>query len=136
MQAKKNTRRKREQPVKRLTLPSLKKSWKELGGKVGVLLLFLFGGYYVFFLGPQLALPNAYLKAQEVFAQHRSNLLENRTALVELARLSATTSDLANKETELLGKLQKTNEDGLVSVESNRRIPFVPGASNEFLDFL
>ena len=71
-----------------LKLSSLKRVWKEFGVKILVLLLVLFGGYYIFFLAPKLALPNAYIKMQEIFAEHRANLVQNRIALVELARLS------------------------------------------------
>ena len=66
----------------------LKRAWREFGIKVIVLLLILFGGYYIFFLAPKLALPNAYIRMQEMFAEHRANLVQNRIALVELARLS------------------------------------------------
>ncbi|MDP3991870.1 MAG: hypothetical protein Q8P66_03185, partial [Candidatus Colwellbacteria bacterium] len=79
--------RKSTQLKSRLKLSSLKKAWREFGVKVIVLLLVLFGGYYVFFLAPKLALPNAYIKMQETFVGHRTNLVQNRIALVELARL-------------------------------------------------
>lgn len=119
-----------------LKLLLLKKIWGKFGIKVILLLLVLFGGYYIFFLAPKLALPNAYLKAQEVFAQHRANLVQNRVALVELARLSADSSDLFNKEAELLQKLQQTNTEGVQSLEKNKKLPYVAGTPNELLDFL
>lgn len=128
--------RKSTQLKSRLKLPPLKKVWGEFGVKVIVLLLVLFGGYYIFFLAPKLALPNAYLKAQEVFAEHRANLVQNRVVLVELARLSPNSADLFNKEAELLQKLQETNTEGIKSLEENQKLPYVAGAPNELLDFL
>jgi len=98
--------------------------------------LFLFGGYYVFFLAPKLALPNAYLQAQKIFAEHRTNLVQNRVALVELARLSLNSATFSNKETELLQKLRETNEKGIQFLEEDQKLPSVSGAPNEFLDFL
>ena len=114
----------------------LKKAWREFGVKVVVLLLVLFGGYYIFFLAPKLALPNAYIRMQEMFAEHRANLVQNRIALVELARLSPNSADFFNKETELLRQLQETNTNGIKSLEGNQKLPYVAGAPNELLDFL
>lgn len=114
----------------------LKKAWREFGVKVVVLLLVLFGGYYIFFLAPKLALPNAYIKMQEIFTEHRTNLVQNRIALVELARLSPDSADFFNKESELLHQLQETNANGIKSLEGNRKLPRVAGAPNALLDFL
>jgi len=114
----------------------LKNIWGAFGVKIIILLLVLFGGYYVFFLAPKLALPKAYLKAQEVFAEHKTNLVQNRIALVELARLSSNSDNLFNEETELLSQLQQTNEKGIKSLEKNQKLPHIVGAPNESLDFL
>jgi hypothetical protein len=114
----------------------LKKVWREFGVKVIMLLLVLFGGYYIFFLAPKLALPNAYIKMQEIFTEHRANLVQNRIALVELARLSPNSANLSNKEAELLRQLQETNTNGIKSLEGNQKLPRVAGAPNELLDFL
>lgn len=101
-----------------------------------MLLLVLFGGYYIFFLGPKFALSNAYLKTQDVFAEHKANLVQNRLTLVELAHLSPSSADLFNKEAELLQKLQKTNTEGVKSLDKNNKLPHVRGAPSELLDFL
>ncbi|MCH8244730.1 hypothetical protein IIB97_02495, partial [Patescibacteria group bacterium] len=103
--------------------------------KIIVLLVILFAGYYILFLAPRLALPNAYLEAQKIFAEHRTNLVENRVALVELARLSVDSADLFNKEIGLLGKLQETNKVGIQSLEKNQKLPRVAGLS-EFTNAL
>lgn len=116
-------------------LSSPKKVWGEVGAKVTVLLLVIFGGYYIFFLAPRLALPNAYLQAQKVLAEHRINLLQNRIALVELAHLSPNSADLFNKEAQLLQQLQQTNTDGIKSLGEKQKFQPVLGVPNEFLDF-
>ena len=104
--------------------------------KLTLFSLLLFGGYYVFFLAPKLALPNAYLQTHKIFAEHRTNLVQNRVALVELARLSLDSATSSNKETELLQKLRETNEKGIQFLEEDQKLPSVSGAPNEFLDFL
>lgn len=114
----------------------LQNLWKAFGVKVIILLIVFFAGYYIFFLAPKLALPNAYLKAQEIFEEHKANLVQNRIAIVELARLTPNSADLFNKEAELLGQLQQTNENGIKSLEKNQKLPRVAGAPSEFIDFL
>jgi len=98
--------------------------------RVIALLLILFAGYYILFLAPRLALPNAYLEAQKIFAEHRTNLVQNRIALVELAQLSVSVTDLFNKEMDLLAKLQETNKIGIQSLEKNQQLPRVAGLSD------
>ena len=113
-----------------------KKVWGTFGVKIIVFLLVLFGGYYLFFLAPKLALPNAYLKAQELFAERKANLTQNRVALVELARLSPRSANLFGEETALLQKLQETNTKGKESMQGSQKLPYVVGTSNAFIDFL
>lgn len=104
--------------------------------KVVALLLIFLGLYYILFLAPKIALPNAFLESQAVFAEHRTNLVQNRIALVELARLSPNSADIFNKEAELLKKLQATNEQGIKLLEENKELPSVAGVGNGFLYFL
>ncbi|MCH7828248.1 hypothetical protein IH982_00020 [Patescibacteria group bacterium] len=114
-------------------LKLLKQERRFLGlslAKVIALLVILFAGYYVLFLAPRLALPNAYLETQKIFAEHRTNLVQNRVALVELAQLSIGAADLFNKEMNLLQKLQETNKVGLQSLKENQQLPRVAGLSN------
>ncbi len=115
---------------------SLKKICREFGFKIIILLLVFFGGYYIFFLAPKLALPNAYLEAQEIFAEHKTNLIQNRVILMELARLTLNSDNLFNKEADLLQQLRETNEKGIRSLEKNQKLPYIAGAPNKFLDFL
>jgi len=119
-----------------LKLFPFKKVWKEFGLKVIIFLLVLFGGYYIFFLAPKLALPNAYLETQKIFTEHKTNLVQNRVILIELAQLTENSDNLFNKETKLLQQLQETNEKGIGSLEKNQKIPHISGASNKFLNFL
>ena len=98
--------------------------------KIIVLLLIFFAGYYILFLAPRLALPNAYLEAQKVFAEHRTNLVQNRVALIGLTQLSFNAADLFNKEMGLLRKLQETNKAGIQSLEKNQKLPRVAGLSD------
>lgn len=114
-------------------LKLLKQERRFLGlslAKVIALLVILFAGYYVLFLAPRLALPNAYLETQKIFVEHRTNLVQNRVALVELAQLSIGAADLFNKEMNLLQKLQETNKVGLQSLKENQQLPRVAGLSN------
>ena len=104
--------------------------------RITMILLIIFLVYYIFFLAPKLALPNAYLKTQEIFAEHRSNLIQNRLAIVSLAQLSPNSNDLFNKEAELLKQLKQTNEKGIKSLEKDQNLPAIKGVPNEFINFL
>jgi len=120
-------------------LKLLKQERRFLGlslARVIALLIIFFAGYYILFLAPRLALPNAYLETQKIFAEHRTNLVENKVALVELTRLSIGSANLSNKERDLLEKLQETNNVGIQSLEENQHLPRVMGVSSKFLSFL
>src|SRR3989338_8200567 len=104
--------------------------------KIIVFSLILLGGYYLLFLGPSLALPRAYLQAQELFSKHRAALVQNRVVLVDLARLDISSSNFYDKKTSLFSTLQKTNEEELRAIDNESDISRMTGAPNTLIAFL
>jgi len=114
----------------------MEKILKNMGIKIIFFLLILFSSYYFLFLKPALQIPTAFLESQKILASHHSNLLENRTALVGLTKLTPNTVGFTSEKSRLLSRLQTTNQTGLTLLDDQDDLPTITGAPNEFLSFL
>lgn len=97
---------------------------KVLARTVLLLILFL-ASYYLLILRPQLTLPNKLLKAERQLSRHRSTLLQNRLALVELTRLDPDSAGFNLEKSSLVATVQETNKEGLEALTKPTAIPEV-----------
>lgn len=102
---------------------------KETLGKALLIFTLLLAGYYFFFLKPQLELPNKLTKTEKVLSEHHTTLLQNRLAFVELTKLNPDSAVFNLEKSNLVGTLQKTNEEGLKALEN----PTIPPEVDESL---
>lgn len=102
-----------------------------------ILLLFLiFAGYYLLFLRPLLALPGAYDKTAKILSQHHANLLQNRLALVGLAKLDPQSQTAHLDKNRLFSALTETNRKGLELLNAAAALPKVRGVPTQSTRFL
>lgn len=104
--------------------------------RILLFLLLILLGYYFFFLKPQLILPQTLFKAKISFTLHRTNLLQNRLALIELARLNPNNPNRDQERTQLLSQLQTANQQGLINIKSQPATKNLPEFSQALAHLL
>lgn len=91
--------------------------------KTSLLLVIFLAGYFFFVLRPRLLLPNKIIKTEAGLNEHRSTLLQNRLALIELTRIDPDSGRFDFEKTNLVGTIQETNKRGLETLEGSSTIP-------------
>ena len=74
--------------------------------KVLVILAIISAGYYFGYLKPHQA-------KVRIVSEHYSNLVQNRTAYINLAKLDSTSADFDNQKVNLIDMIRQTNAKGL-----------------------
>jgi len=88
-----------------------------------LIFLFLLGSYYLFFLKPQLTLPNKLNSVEKTLSEHHTTLLQNRLGFFELTKLDPNSANFNIEKSNLVGTLQKTNKEGLEAIDKAQDIP-------------
>ena len=96
----------------------------------------LMAGYYWLLLKPQLAMTQTLFQAEQVLAAHHFNLLSNRLALTNLAKLDTSQSHLIDEKNTLLKAAQQTNEHGRQELAPGWTAQLVKAPLNNTANFI
>ena len=91
---------------------------------------------YPLFLYPKLLISNALINTKRTLSTHYYALLQNRLSYMGLTKLDLSSGNFEDEKSEIIGELQKTNEDGLKNLENPKKLEKVNSAPREILTFL
>lgn len=90
--------------------------------KIIVILFLLIAGYYLLILVPQVSRIENLSKAEQTTSLHRSILIQNRLAYVELIKLSPESPAFEIEKSNLVSDIQTTNQKGLNALEKQPEV--------------
>lgn len=103
--------------------------------KTVILSSLLLGAYYYFFILPKNRVYNALTKIEKSLSQNYYGLLQNRLSYKSITRLKVTTANFDYARGSIIYELQKSNEEGLKTLNDSTIFLEVKGAPSDTLNF-